>query len=43
MDRTLFVDYDGTITEHDMLDTIAQTFGDPEVYAEVDRASTRTG
>jgi 2-hydroxy-3-keto-5-methylthiopentenyl-1-phosphate phosphatase len=37
MDRTLFVDYDGTITEHDMLDTIAQTFGDPEVYAEVDR------
>jgi 2-hydroxy-3-keto-5-methylthiopentenyl-1-phosphate phosphatase len=37
MNRTLFVDWDGTITEHDMLDTIAQTFGDPEVYAEVDR------
>ena len=37
MDRTLFVDFDGTITEHDLLDTIAQTFGDPEVYAEVDR------
>jgi 2-hydroxy-3-keto-5-methylthiopentenyl-1-phosphate phosphatase len=37
MHRTLFIDYDGTITEHDMLDTIAQTFGDPEVYAEVDR------
>jgi len=34
---TIFVDYDGTITEHDLLDTIAQTFGDPEVYAEVDR------
>ncbi len=34
---TIFVDYDGTITEQDLLDTIAQTFGDPEVYAEVDR------
>lgn len=34
---TLFVDFDGTITEHDLLDAIAQTFGDPEVYAEVDR------
>jgi 2-hydroxy-3-keto-5-methylthiopentenyl-1-phosphate phosphatase len=37
MERTLFVDFDGTITEHDLLDTIAQTFGDPDVYAEVDR------
>jgi 2,3-diketo-5-methylthio-1-phosphopentane phosphatase len=35
--RTIFVDFDGTITTHDLLDTIAQTFGDPEVYAEVDR------
>lgn len=34
---TLFVDFDGTITEHDLLDAIAQTFGDPDVYAEVDR------
>jgi 2-hydroxy-3-keto-5-methylthiopentenyl-1-phosphate phosphatase len=34
---TIFVDFDGTITEHDLLDRIAQTFGDPEVYAEVDR------
>jgi len=33
---TIFVDFDGTITERDLLDTIAQTFGDPEVYAEVD-------
>lgn len=33
---TIFVDFDGTITEHDLLDQIAQTFGDPEVYAEVD-------
>ena len=39
---TIFVDFDGTITEQDLLDTIAQTFGDPEVYAEVDRAWTRT-
>lgn len=36
MDVTLFVDFDGTITEHDLLDRIAQTFGDPEVYREVD-------
>jgi 2-hydroxy-3-keto-5-methylthiopentenyl-1-phosphate phosphatase len=33
---TIFVDFDGTITERDLLDRIAQTFGDPEVYAEVD-------
>jgi 2,3-diketo-5-methylthio-1-phosphopentane phosphatase len=34
--RTLVVDYDGTITEQDVLDEIAQLFGDPDVYAEVD-------
>ena len=34
--RTLVVDFDGTITEQDMLDDIAQTFGDGEVYREVD-------
>jgi 2-hydroxy-3-keto-5-methylthiopentenyl-1-phosphate phosphatase len=33
---TVFLDFDGTITERDLLDTIAQTFGDPAVYAEVD-------
>jgi len=33
---TIFLDFDGTITERDLLDTIAQTFGDPAVYAEVD-------
>jgi 2-hydroxy-3-keto-5-methylthiopentenyl-1-phosphate phosphatase len=33
---TIFVDFDGTITENDLLDRIAQTFGDPEVYREVD-------
>lgn len=36
MDVTLFVDFDGTITERDLLDRIAETFGDPEVYREVD-------
>jgi 2-hydroxy-3-keto-5-methylthiopentenyl-1-phosphate phosphatase len=35
-DRTLVVDFDGTITERDLLDTIASEFGDPEVYHEVD-------
>ena len=33
--RTLVVDFDGTITEQDLLDTIAQIFGDVEVYQEV--------
>ena len=35
---TIFVDFDGTITEQDLLDRIAQTFGDPEIYREVDEA-----
>ena len=35
-DRTLVFDFDGTVTEIDLLDTLARTFGDPEVYAEVD-------
>ena len=34
--RTLVFDFDGTVTEIDLLDTIAREFGDPEVYAEVD-------
>jgi 2-hydroxy-3-keto-5-methylthiopentenyl-1-phosphate phosphatase len=34
--RTIVVDFDGTVTEIDLLDTIARTFGDPIVYAEVD-------
>ncbi len=34
---TIFVDFDGTITDQDLLDRIAETFGDPEVYAEVDQ------
>jgi 2-hydroxy-3-keto-5-methylthiopentenyl-1-phosphate phosphatase len=36
LSRVLVVDFDGTITEDDLLDEIAQTFGDPEVYREVD-------
>jgi len=35
-DRTIVVDFDGTVTKTDLLDTIASTFGDPEVYQEVD-------
>jgi 2-hydroxy-3-keto-5-methylthiopentenyl-1-phosphate phosphatase len=34
--RTLVVDFDGTVTEQDLLDTIASRFGDPVVYQEVD-------
>jgi 2,3-diketo-5-methylthio-1-phosphopentane phosphatase len=34
--RTIVVDFDGTVTEQDLLDTIASRFGDPEVYREVD-------
>ncbi len=36
MPRTIVVDFDGTITEQDLLDEIAETFGDPEVYRELD-------
>ena len=36
MSRTLVVDFDGTVTEEDLLDAIAIRFGDPEVYKEVD-------
>ena len=35
-DRTIVVDFDGTVTKTDLLDTIASRFGDPEVYQEVD-------
>ena len=37
MSRVLVVDFDGTVTEDDMLDSVAQVFGDEEVYAEVER------
>ena len=35
-ERTLVLDFDGTVTEEDLLDTIASRFGDPEVYDEVE-------
>jgi 2-hydroxy-3-keto-5-methylthiopentenyl-1-phosphate phosphatase len=34
--RTIAVDFDGTITEDDLLDTIARDWGDPAVYQEVE-------
>lgn len=34
--RTLVLDFDGTITEHDLLDEIASRFGDPVVYREIE-------
>lgn len=37
MGRTIVVDFDGTITEDDMLDQVARVFGDEEVYARVER------
>jgi 2-hydroxy-3-keto-5-methylthiopentenyl-1-phosphate phosphatase len=38
---TLVLDYDGTITEIDTLDQIAQRFGDRAVYEEVDHGLLR--
>jgi 2-hydroxy-3-keto-5-methylthiopentenyl-1-phosphate phosphatase len=35
-ERTIVVDFDGTVTKIDLLDTIASRFGDPEVYQEVE-------
>jgi 2-hydroxy-3-keto-5-methylthiopentenyl-1-phosphate phosphatase len=34
--RTIAVDFDGTVTEMDLLDTIARDFGDPVVYQQVE-------
>ncbi len=34
--RTIVVDFDGTVTKMDLLDTIAGSFGDPAVYQEVE-------
>ena len=39
--RTVVVDFDGTITEVDLLDEIARRFGDPAVYRELDEALDR--
>ena len=41
MPRTIVVDFDGTITEQDLLDDIAETFGDPEVYRALDEGLDR--
>jgi 2-hydroxy-3-keto-5-methylthiopentenyl-1-phosphate phosphatase len=38
LSRLIAVDYDGTITEKDLLQQIAFEFGDPEVVGELDRA-----
>jgi 2-hydroxy-3-keto-5-methylthiopentenyl-1-phosphate phosphatase len=34
--RTLVVDFDGTVTQEDLLDEIASRFGDPVVYRQVE-------
>lgn len=36
MSRSVVLDYDGTVTESDLLDRVAKEFGDPEVYQEVE-------
>jgi len=36
MSRSVVLDYDGTVTESDLLDRVAQEFGDPAVYQEVE-------
>ena len=36
-ERALVVDFDGTVTREDLLDTIARRFGDPAVYREVEQ------
>jgi 2-hydroxy-3-keto-5-methylthiopentenyl-1-phosphate phosphatase len=36
MRRSVVLDYDGTVTESDLLDRVAKEFGDPAVYQEVE-------
>jgi 2-hydroxy-3-keto-5-methylthiopentenyl-1-phosphate phosphatase len=36
MSRSVVLDYDGTVTETDLLDRAAKEFGDPAVYQEVE-------
>jgi 2-hydroxy-3-keto-5-methylthiopentenyl-1-phosphate phosphatase len=36
MTRSVVLDYDGTVTESDLLDRAAKEFGDPAVYKEVE-------
>jgi 2-hydroxy-3-keto-5-methylthiopentenyl-1-phosphate phosphatase len=39
--RAVVLDFDGTVTEEDMLDRICREFGDPAVYDEVEAAFNR--
>jgi 2-hydroxy-3-keto-5-methylthiopentenyl-1-phosphate phosphatase len=39
--RAVVLDFDGTVTEEDMLDRICREFGDPGVYDEVEAAFER--
>lgn len=36
MTRSIVLDFDGTVTESDLLDRVAEEFGDPAVYQEVE-------
>jgi len=36
MSKSIVLDFDGTITESDLLDRAAKEFGDPDVYQEVE-------
>ena len=38
LEKTLVLDFDGTVTEADLLDEVVSRFGDPEVYREVEDA-----
>ena len=39
--RAIVLDFDGTVTEEDMLDRVCREFGDPVVYDEVEAALDR--
>src|SRR5256885_1406349 len=36
MKRSVVLDFDGTVTESDLLDRVAKEFGDPAIYQEVE-------
>ncbi|HEX9351649.1 MAG TPA: HAD-IB family phosphatase [Gaiellaceae bacterium] len=36
MSRSVVLDFDGTVTESDLLDRVAKEFGDPAIYQEVE-------
>jgi len=36
MSRSVVLDYDGTVTESDLLDRVAKEFGDPAIYQDVE-------